>query len=582
MTGDIVLGHPCHEAVLRTIDVPFKGADAIRKVIKSEVESAIHSHAVDDMVVDFHEIGGVESGSRVLVAAVPKQGLRANLVALDKVKIDPQRVDLDTMALYRVADFCGAFAASSEAADEAAGIGTQQSITAVLDVGSRSTGVLLVEGAKLLDMRSMRLGDSSLVDALVRGHSLPVDTARDAVRSSLDAHGDVQMEVAQHPVAAPESEGDPAVAASVPTTRKVYVTHAEVDRERSAFVQRLRRELVRFLASSGRGNNVQALWITGGACRLEGLAAMLEDVFGCAPKELDVFANLKHSLPAEEAQRLNPQLAVAVGLALANLGGPVGFDFRREDLAFTRGFDRVKFPLAIACMLALFASVVHGVRLLRQLENKHYQIGMTFSADPKKPQFYGYLNPVAVLGTLSDDLYFKFRDGNRQYGYKELIADLAACPVEDRIALVRNKLRKAVDVKQTESGIYEDVSLESGLAVLERFFDVLHKNEGLLGRYLMCSIDLQMKVTTPGRAECGRYVQCRFAFRGDDFRSRNASLRQIFEDECKNPGSPFQSVEASIGSDIPFKDGAEKGVTGSYYDFKVHVRESFDPFQVGQ
>lgn len=587
MTGEVILGHPCREAVLRTIDVPFQGTDAIRKVIKSEVESAIHSHAVDDMVVDFHEIGGVDTGSRVLVASVPKQGLRSALAALEAAKIEPQRVDLDTMALFRLADWCGAFASEPAQADAASLVGgLQQAVVAVLDLGSRSTRVLLVEGSRLHDMRSMRLGDSSIVDAMVRGHSLPIDTARDAVRTCLDTHADFEADVAEQAVAATSAEeGEAAPQPAAPSMRHVTVSRDEVERERAAFVQRLRRELVRFLASSGRGNNVQALWVTGGASRIEGVAAMLEEVFACAPKELNVLGNLKHSLSEDDVRRFGPQIGVAVGLALANLGGPVGFDFRREDLAFTRGFDRLKFPLAIACMVALFAAVVFGVRLTRQLENKHFQIGLTHTgkgADPKKPTFHGHLNPVVALGSLVDDRYFKFQDGNRSYGYKELVADINATPVEGRIVLVRDKLRKAVDAKQTESGIYEDVSLESGLAVIERFFDVLHKNEGALGRYLMCSLELQMKVTSPGRSECGRFVQCKFAFRGDDFRERNASLRQMFEDECKRPDSPFQSVEESIGGDIPFKDGAEKGVSGSYYDFKVHVRESFDPFQIGQ
>src|SRR5262245_41287819 len=50
--GELRVGYPSREAVLRTLDMPFTGHDAIRKVVKSEVESEIHSHAVDDMVVD--------------------------------------------------------------------------------------------------------------------------------------------------------------------------------------------------------------------------------------------------------------------------------------------------------------------------------------------------------------------------------------------------------------------------------------------------------------------------------------------------------------------------------------------------
>ncbi len=597
MTGDSVLGHPCREAVLRTIDVPFKGADAIRKVIKSEVESAIHSHAVDDMVVDFLEVGGVETGSRVLVAAVPKLGLRTMLTALEGVGIEPQRVDLDTMALYRVADWCGAFAAPTTAAvvaieGDPAPVPTlpivnpnaKPVVTAVLDLGSRSTRVLLVEGGRMLDMRTMRLGDCGIVDSLVRLHGIPLQQARDAVRACLEGRSDFQVEVSDQPVAVAAVEGEPASVPAAATMRQVTVSVAAVDAELQAFVARLSREFIRFLAASGRANAIEALWVTGGACRLEGVRPMLQEVFGVEPRELDVLGQLKHSLTPEEAQTYAPQIAVAVGLALANLGGPPGYDFRREDLAFTRGFDRIKFPLAIACMVALFTAVVFGVRLTRQLQNVEYRLGLTYegaSADPKKPKFYGQLGPVLALGTLVDERYFKFQEGSKLYGYKDLIAEVQQRPVHERVKLVRDKLRRALELKQKESGIYEEVSLESGLAVVERFFEVLGRAEPSLGRYLLCSLDLSMR-SSPSKDVSGRYLQCRFAFRGEDFRERFAAVKQAVEEECKRDDSPFQKIEESIGGDLPFRDGNEKGVTGSYYDLKIHVRDSFAPFGVGQ
>ncbi|MEQ1631644.1 MAG: pilus assembly protein PilM [Planctomycetota bacterium] len=593
MSGDSVLGHPCREAVLRTIDVPFKGADAIRKVIKSEVESAIHSHAVDDMVVDFLEVGGVETGSRVLVAAVPKQGLRTVLTALEGAGVEPQRVDLDTMALYRVAAWCGAFAVPASVAIALAegevpaalpvvDPNAKASVTAVLDLGSRSTRVLLVENGRLLDMRTLRLGDSSIVDSLVRLHGIPLDAARDAVRACLIERSDFQIEVSDQPVAVAAKEGEDAPVPAAATLRQVIVPVAAVDAELQAYVARISREFIRFLAASGRANSIEALWITGGACRLEGVLPMLREVFGAEPRELDVLGQLKHSLTQEEADAVAPQIAVAVGLALANIGGPAGYDFRREDLAFTRGFDRIKFPMAIACMVALFTAVVFGVRLTRQLQNVEYRLGLTYegaSADPKKPKFYGQLGPVLALGTLVDERYFKFQDGSKLYGYKELLAEIQARPVHERVKLVRDKLRRALELKQKESGIYEEVSLESGLAVMERFFEVLGRAEPSLGRYLLCSLDLSMR-SAPSRDVSGRYLQVRFAFRGDDFRERFAAVKQAVEEECKREDSPFHKIEESIGGDLPFRDGAEKGVTGSYYDLKIHVRDSFAPFGV--
>jgi Tfp pilus assembly PilM family ATPase len=603
MSGDAVLGQPCREAVLRTIDVPFRGTEAIRKVIKSEVETAIHSHQVDDMVVDFHEVGGVDVGSRVLVAALPKHGLRTMLAALEAEGIEPEHVDLDTMALYRVADWCGAFTAppslrtdptngdadgdaDSEPDDLPVPVDPlgADGLAAVLDLGSRSTRVLLVEGGRLVDMRTLRLGDATIAEALVRGHDLPFDAARDAVRACLVDRSDFEAEVTDADLPLPV-ESSPAAGAALPAAapRRVRVKVADVEAEQAEFMRRLARELTRFLASSGRDRAVQALWITGGPCRMPGMREMLTEVFGTPPRELDVLGRIKHSLPPEEAEAAAPQVAIAIGLALANLGGPRGFDFRREDLAFTRGFDRIKFPLAITCMVALFAAVVYGVRLHNEFRNLEYRLGLTYEskdADPKNPRFYGELNPIVRMNTLSDDRFFKFREGNRMYGRADLLQDLLALPVADRIRFVRDKLRRALDLKQKESGIYEEVSLESGLAVLERFFEVLKRAEPGMGKYLLCSLDLSMRAT-PSTDVSGRYLQCKFAFRNDSFRECFAALRQAIEQECERPDSPFQKIDERSGEGGSFADYADKQVNGAYYTLKIHIKESFAPFGVG-
>src|SRR5580765_5645365 len=143
--GDSVLGHPSREAVLRTIDVPFSGRDAIRKVIKAEVEGAIQSQSVDEMVVDFLEVGKGAEGSKVLVAAIPKQGLREVLEALADGGVEPEHVDLDAMAVYRTADWCGAFTPPASAPVPTDADAAPPSTTnIVLDLGARSTRVLVV------------------------------------------------------------------------------------------------------------------------------------------------------------------------------------------------------------------------------------------------------------------------------------------------------------------------------------------------------------------------------------------------------------------------------------------------------
>lgn len=599
ISGTPVLGHPCRDAVLRTIDLPFRG-DAIRKVIKAEVEGVIHSHTVDDMVVDYHEIGPGIEGTKVLVAAVPKPSLRPVLQELERNKIEPEHVDLDTMALFRAAEWCGVFEADEgeqgkggEAADapvvSALGLGkTAVPVTVVLDLAERSTRILLVEGENLVDMRTIRVGDAAIAEAIARTMALPLSTAREAVQACLATGADWSTEIdevviedatedgAELPVPAePAAPATPAAAA-----RAVDVSHAAVEKEQIEFLQRLARELVRFLTATGRSGGVRALWITGAGSRLPGVHEMLREVFGCEPAELDVLGRLAHSLPAEEAEMLAPRLAVPVGLALQGFGGTSGFDFRQEDLAFTRGFDRLKFPLAITCMVALFTAVVFAVDRNNQLKNLQYELGATYTGndDPKNPVFWGMLNKVLQDLWFKEDRHFLHQVGGKDYGYRQFLQDLAAKDVHERIKFVRDKLRVVLEQKQRESGIHEEVSLESGLAVVAKLFDVMKRAESGMGKYVMTQLDLNMRATGSGERS-GRFVSFRVAFRGEDFRHRKVALQDAINEECRREGSPFLQLDGEPRETLFSRPQGEPEVSGAFFDFKIIVREAFDPFQ---
>lgn len=557
--GDSIMSHPCREAVLRTIEVPFKGTDAIRKVIKAEVEGAIHSHSIDDMVVDFHEIGpgngATVEGTRVLVAAVPKAGLRTTLAAMAGVKHEPHHVELDAMALYRAADWAGALDAPEAAGDaksELPATAAKKHVVALLDIGSRSTRFVLVEDGILVDMRTLRTGADSVVDEIGRKLGISTGPAREAVVQCLATSEDADI--------ATGGEGE--------SVTRTLVAHSDVERAVTGWLQRLSRELVRTLAAAGDRARVDRLVVTGGACRWAGMAAMLEEVFGVEPAELDLVGNLQHDLSPEEASSLNIQLATAIGLALGGMDGPGGFDFRREDLAYTRGFERHKFALAVFCMFALFTVVVYGVKLNNDLRNLEYELGRTYTganADPRKPVFHGHLHSVMNTGWFADERNVAPKD------HRDLLEKLLATEPHKRLQMVRDRLKKIVEESQKASGIYEDLAVESGLAVLVRFAELLKARENELGRLLIVDFKLNMPVRN-------RSLEFTVAFRGSDFRAKQSILRAAIDEECRRPDSPFEKFDERSYREHRFSDSAESGVEGAYFDMKVLVKDSFAPF----
>ena len=156
------------------------------------------------------------------------------------------------MALWRVADWAGAFDAGSDGDDVA------KPVHAVIDISSRSVKVLLTEGSDLVEMRVLRFGDSVASELVARAHSLDSEQARLTVEECLRTGADVHVEsVAALPAlnetseASGEAGGDDDVdgateeASQSAVTRTELVTYSEVEAANAKYLQRLGRELTR-------------------------------------------------------------------------------------------------------------------------------------------------------------------------------------------------------------------------------------------------------------------------------------------------------------------------------------------------
>ena len=282
---------------------------------------------------------------------------------------------------------------------------------------------------------------------------------------------------------------------------------------------------------------------------------------------------MNHNLDEDEAQDLEPRIAVALGLALGNLGGPPGFNFRQEELAFTRGFDRVKFPLAIACMVALFLVVVYAVKSWRDLQSLEYLYGQTYAGERDQrtrqnlPMFQGYtayaLNPpgswfnqLANFGTNEYRTLLRAVDANPVFGIP---------PEISRLDVVQRHLGNYLDKQREATGVFSDLTLESGFAVLVRWAEVLMRLDEGLGRFMVMDMELNLPFNRNSR-----WLKFTIALRGPDFRTKHAALVRAFEDECGRPDSPFLGI-ADQGREILFEGG-------SYYSMEIDVKPTYESF----
>jgi type IV pilus assembly protein PilM len=580
---NVVISVPAREAVLRTLQVPFKGTDNIRKVIKFETEGSIHSHSVDEMVVDFHVLEEGESETKVLVVAVPKAKLKPTLDALEAVGLEPETADLDAMALLRVAEWSGALAGPLPEAPAADGgelpvkADAAPAARVVVDVGARSTRILVTVAGELIDMRALRTGADAVAEDVAARSGGSLRAAREAVLHGFEAEEDfVLVEDAPEPAARTEGEGEdvpaaPAAPAAVP------IPFATVRAARDAFLDRFRRELLRFVAAVPQLERVETVWYTGGGSRMPGVVAALEEVFGCPARPLDVLANLSHDLDETQRAQLGPRMAVAVGLALRPMGGVTGFNFRQEQLAFTKRFDRVKFPLSIACMLLLFLTVVFFVKTKKELDKLYIEFGLTADqpADPKRrgakprPKFYGY------VGHFLNDGWFTNENNFPAERYEKLARDVEKAPVFGRLAMIKSDIVRYHTELQEKSGVFTGTKMRlgSGLGALCAASEVIQNTEARLGRFLLT--ELELKILPPAES---RYLVFTVALRGEDYTSKYVALQNAFKEAMRDPDSPFLEVGAGTKRETPFPPGGEPG---AYYELRLKLRpeESYPVFR---
>lgn len=128
--------------VLREIRHPFKEPGKIAQTLRYEAEPYL-SLPLEQAVLQYRILGEFEKGSRVLLMALPKDRLGAQLAAWEGAGLDPQRVASDAGALWNCYATLG---------DPAEG-----SAVALLDLGAQKTVLALFSGTTLKLLRVLRV-----------------------------------------------------------------------------------------------------------------------------------------------------------------------------------------------------------------------------------------------------------------------------------------------------------------------------------------------------------------------------------------------------------------------------------------
>jgi type IV pilus assembly protein PilM len=328
LKDDICLAFDAGTAVFRDVSVPFQEDDQIAKVVRFEAENHLHGRAIEDVVVNWVKTGSTKEGSQVLVMAAPKAEIAQRLASLRQAGVEPASVDLDATALFT--------------ACHAAGVFTESPNTVVLEIGARTTNLLLIDGGELRAIRSFLVGSDSVTTALATDLALPAGEASRRARSGGDDDALLVPLV---------DDGTGALAGAARETGK-SVAELEQDvatQRREDFVKKLQREVMRSITSSRATNAPEKVLVAGGGSLLPGLAERL----GMPVERLGLLSRLGGAATGGADPALADAVSpVAIGCALRLVGAdPLGVELRREEFAPTNTFEVIRGVLATAVTL---------------------------------------------------------------------------------------------------------------------------------------------------------------------------------------------------------------------------------------
>jgi len=275
-TKDVVLGIGNSRVVVRDLELPAMPLPQLKSSLPFQVNEMLPMQ-VTDALLDYYPTDHFagETGSMVLgmLVAAPKDAVTTNVIAVEGASLRPTMVDLNAFALLR------ALARGDLA----------QRTVAFVDIGARTTNVVIAQQGVPRLIRILRAGGQDVTDAVASALSIAGPDAEVAKREI-----GVGFQVAPELTAASEAVSNS--------------TRGLLESVRNTFT---------FFAQNHPGSAVEVIVLTGGGCHLPGLGQYLSSASRLPVTLGDPLATIKtgKSVSRDSFAGHASLLAVSVGLA---------------------------------------------------------------------------------------------------------------------------------------------------------------------------------------------------------------------------------------------------------------------------
>ena len=395
----IIAAMPGQYISTRILSFNFADAKKIEAAIYSEIEDHVPFN-LDQMIIDHQILGEVNGKTIALVVMTKKIFLQSFLEHLQRLKIDPKLIDIDSLSFYNLSPYLCT---------------NNEQVSAIVDIGHEKTSVCIVAAGILRMFRSINLGGKYITELLARDMELDFNQAQS-----------IKHRVSQVLCEADQGES---------LDKETYSVAERITLAMNTLVKELSRTLYAYKTSGEQ--QVELIYLSGGTSRLKYVGEYLHDHL-----ELDVKMNrldqteLKISPQLQEHMSIMPQ-SVSIGIrAVTSVKRHTQINLRRDEFAFVQNYESVLrvtgniFKLVAIALLVLCVSYAVNFFFYNRNISKikmQYQRELTSAFPDLKKK---YRTKSVTINRLRKDAEKKFSSivGNKQESIENFLNMNTASP----------------------------------------------------------------------------------------------------------------------------------------------------------
>ena len=438
---DVCAAFDAGSAIFRDVMVPFRDDAQIEKVVRFEAENHLHGRAIEDVIVNWVRTGDTKDGSQLIVMAAPKAELAERLGLLHRAGVEPASVDLDATAVFTACEASGVFA--------------EDPSVVILEIGARTTTMLVVDGGRLKSVRSFLVGAETVTSGVQSDLSLPPgDAAARTLRPGPSDPGALLV---------PASDVSPSSRESSKSVAELE--HDTVQQRREEFVRKLHREILRSTSSARSETPFTKILVAGGGSLLPGLSTSLAERIELPVEPLGILKRLGYEPKGENAALEEAVSPVALGCALRLIGvDSLGVELRKEEFAPSNTFEVVRGVLALSALLVV---LLLGGLVWMAKEGRDRELSLFLSGTNSVS------SKAATILQSVEERYQQDVKGKSPEDAKTVARRLLASIPNDPNYLfsVRNQLSRRYRELEENLGLSKDIpSIESALKVWREIY----------------------------------------------------------------------------------------------------------------